>query len=475
MHQKKDLFTDCFSGSMAMDMRRLVALLFGSLFLCSSASDVSSESNLPTGAFLQIDLMKRNTSELSRTTLKEPSIAAFRGAAPYPSVDGIVGELVPWAPLDGCRPLEFNPLFHSNTTLGLAFKSMVNSTNFVVLMRKGRCSYKEMFERAAKIQHVVGIMIYDTDADYNSDLNLSSFQDLVPGLLISSFLGEDLLKRVLKYRDWAASPESAPDDNPWVQITIKYTPIKMNVARAMQIILIGVGLALILSMILSVAWNYKSRTEQASGNDSLQPPPRRRPEEIPIDDEFILKIPKRSYRSPNSSPVDIVIKGKTSQENLLPNSDDEEEDYRQKHPHNETCPVCLDEFMYGTEINQLHCGHCYHPKCIIPWLQSRSPVCPLCKIDVRVSMIEAEELAFVRSLRRLKRRKSSSAPNGEALISNMIENTDHTSEMREVCVVMSRASSVRARNASFDSIPLEAAESTFHPTTGRPITNQSTV
>jgi hypothetical protein len=52
-------------------------------------------------------------------------------------------------------------------------------------------------------------------------------------------------------------------------------------------------------------------------------------------------------------------------------------------PMNDSCPVCLDEFNQGEVINELPCGHCFHIACIHPWLQFRSPCCPLCKLDVR--------------------------------------------------------------------------------------------
>jgi hypothetical protein len=231
-------------------------------------------------------------------------------------------------------------------------------------------------------------------------------------------------------------------------------------AKGLQIFLIVVTISLVLSLIISMVWNYKIRSSIPAYDEAPQPPPRRRPEQIPIDEEFLAKIPRRSYRSPNSSPVD--FSPKVTDTNYDGTLNDEDEDYRQRVPHNETCPICLEDFMYGTEINQLHCGHCYHPKCILPWLQNRSPLCPLCKIDVRVSLIEAEELAFVRSLRKLQRAKSTTAIECEALVKKMVVIPDggHSagSEMKEVYIV-SGGSSLRARNASFDSIPLEAAAS----------------
>lgn len=402
--------------------------------------------------------MKQNSSELSTTLLNEPKIAVFTGDAPLPTESPIFGELVPFSPLDGCRPLEFNTQFHTNSTKGtIEFKSLNNSTNFIVLLKKGKCSYATMIENASKVNHVVGVLIYDPNSSGFASLQVTSLDDLVPSLYISSTLGEDLLKKVNKYRESASA-----DDNPWVRIALSYTPVRIDMAKGLQIFLIVVTISLVLSLIISMVWNYRIRNNLPSNEETPQPPPRRRPEQIPIDEDFLAKIPRRSYRSPNTSPVE--FSPKITDTNYDGTMFDEDEDYRQRVPHNETCPICLDEFMYGTEINQLHCGHCYHPKCILPWLQNRSPLCPLCKIDVRVSLIEAEELAFVRSLRRLQRAKSTSAIENEALVKKMAVITEGgplagNAEMKEVYVVSAGSSlaSLRARNASFDSIPLEAA------------------
>lgn len=417
----------------------------------------------PAGANLQVDLIKRNSSELAKTSLAEPSIAVITGDAPLPSESGTSGELVPFSPLDGCSPLEFNPLFHaSNSTGGVEFLSYTNSTNFIVLMRRGKCSFATMLENAARVPHVVGVLLYDPNASgFSLSLSISSDRALVPAIYISKTLGEDLLKKATKYREVAAGSGGTANDNPWVEVTMRYIPVKVNMTKALQIFLVIVVVTLVLTLVMSMVWNHRLRTRQPQAEETPQPPPRRRPEEIPIDDDFLAKIPRRSYRSPNTSPVDLKV-GPMLDMAADPNED---EDYRQRVPHNETCPVCIEEFMYGSEICQLHCGHCYHPVCIIPWLQARSPLCPLCNIDVRVSMIEAEELAFVRSLRRLHRARSmNAAGEGEVLIKKMTRSSPDGSEMKEVYVVSaavtnSGQSSIRARNASFDSIPLEAAPS----------------
>ncbi|KAF9913914.1 hypothetical protein BX616_009316 [Lobosporangium transversale] len=47
----------------------------------------------------------------------------------------------------------------------------------------------------------------------------------------------------------------------------------------------------------------------------------------------------------------------------------------------DTCAVCIDEFVEGEEIRMLPCHHEFHCECIDPWLIRKSSTCPLCKYD----------------------------------------------------------------------------------------------
>ncbi|ETN38064.1 uncharacterized protein HMPREF1541_07688 [Cyphellophora europaea CBS 101466] len=45
-----------------------------------------------------------------------------------------------------------------------------------------------------------------------------------------------------------------------------------------------------------------------------------------------------------------------------------------------TCPICLDDFVHGTTIvRELPCAHIFHPECIDPFLRDNSSLCPMCK------------------------------------------------------------------------------------------------
>ena len=46
----------------------------------------------------------------------------------------------------------------------------------------------------------------------------------------------------------------------------------------------------------------------------------------------------------------------------------------------ETCPICLDDFIsHESVVRQLPCIHIYHPECIDPFLRDNSSLCPVCK------------------------------------------------------------------------------------------------
>lgn len=35
----------------------------------------------------------------------------------------------------------------------------------------------------------------------------------------------------------------------------------------------------------------------------------------------------------------------------------------------DTCIVCLKEYVLGEEVMEVHCDHFYHTKCLVKWLK----------------------------------------------------------------------------------------------------------
>ncbi|KAK1776917.1 hypothetical protein QBC45DRAFT_201551 [Copromyces sp. CBS 386.78] len=49
----------------------------------------------------------------------------------------------------------------------------------------------------------------------------------------------------------------------------------------------------------------------------------------------------------------------------------------------QTCAICTDDFVRGTNVRRLPCGHFFHPPCIDPWLLNFGVTCPLCRANLK--------------------------------------------------------------------------------------------
>ena len=43
----------------------------------------------------------------------------------------------------------------------------------------------------------------------------------------------------------------------------------------------------------------------------------------------------------------------------------------------EDCIICFDDYLQDSKCSELHCGHMFHNKCIVRWMDERK-TCPLC-------------------------------------------------------------------------------------------------
>ncbi|XP_068709690.1 RING finger protein 24-like [Montipora capricornis] len=48
----------------------------------------------------------------------------------------------------------------------------------------------------------------------------------------------------------------------------------------------------------------------------------------------------------------------------------------------DTCAICLDDFRNKEDISICRCGHAYHCKCIMKWMEIKE-TCPICQRNCR--------------------------------------------------------------------------------------------
>lgn len=53
---------------------------------------------------------------------------------------------------------------------------------------------------------------------------------------------------------------------------------------------------------------------------------------------------------------------------------------RSVRPLTPTCPICTDDFIRGAMLQELPCGHLFHPACITRWLHEFGVTCPLWRV-----------------------------------------------------------------------------------------------
>ena len=49
---------------------------------------------------------------------------------------------------------------------------------------------------------------------------------------------------------------------------------------------------------------------------------------------------------------------------------------------NNTCSICLGEYIDDRKMSRLKCGHIYHKECIMKWINNNNNECPLCRTEV---------------------------------------------------------------------------------------------
>lgn len=45
------------------------------------------------------------------------------------------------------------------------------------------------------------------------------------------------------------------------------------------------------------------------------------------------------------------------------------------------CPICFD-VINKCDNSKLHCGHCFHKKCLNKWFENQKNTCPICRVII---------------------------------------------------------------------------------------------
>lgn len=387
---------------MTISCRLLLLPIVLCLVLLTFATAASGNEK-PTGGSVKVEFMHSSLTSGRSFLLTQNNSTMFTHNAPLAPEDGIWGELVPFSPLDACKPLELSN-YTRQTGSKIQFNTVGPYPHVVALVARGGCTFEEKFDLVDNVPNVIGMIMYDFVGGDNlsNDIEISTFQmTTIPGFLISYQTGQELLQQVNQMRAADAKNSSDPQ---WVKITLQYVPISGAVQSILQFVLLFVMGLLGLAFAISIYVHYRIyRLQQELGENRLG----EARNTIVIDEAFLQKLPVRKFRkciSPTANDAAGVgemnkissysdkmgktsFPSPTSTDAALAAIEDDEGLIHAHAPPNETCPICLDEFGPEESLNELPCGHFYHMTCIQPWLQFRSPECPLCKEDVRDAYI----------------------------------------------------------------------------------------
>lgn len=374
-------------------------------FLLGHFVDASKPSS-QFGGIVKVEFMHQSRVTERSFLLTGSNSTMFTHHAPVPPQDGIWGELVPFFPLDACtilRPSNYTQKVGSS----LQLTTVGPSPHVVALVARGNCSFEEKFDNVDDVPNVIGLLMFDIldGQSLSNDIEISTFERTrIPGFLIEHKTGIELLNQISKMR---AGARTNSTDSQWIKVTLGYVPFSGPIADILQYVILAIMGALTVAFVSSVYMHYRIyRMQRDLGQNQMN----EARAAIKIDESFLEKLPVKRFRGAGE------LKGLFHEDGagVEPDSTQApkvavveiEEVCEGPHhaPANETCPICLDEFTIGEVINELPCGHNYHILCIQPWLQHRSPECPLCKADVRDAYLDVTPVDPAVAKQRLWRR-----------------------------------------------------------------------
>jgi hypothetical protein len=339
---------------------------------------------LPPGGTVRIEFMHNATTSGRTILFTKRDSTMFSYNAPYPPADGIWGELVPFSPLNACKSLQLSN-YTKKVGGKIQFQTVGPYPHVIALVARGDCSFEEKFDFVDNVPNVIGMLMFDLENGDNlsNDIEISTFEmTSIPGFLVDYERGQELLRQVNQMRN---EDSRRPADPLWIKTTLQYIsydgPIQSILQYTLLFVMALLGVAFAASVYMHFHIYRLQRQLGARRNEEAR-------NSIVIDEAFLEKLPIRKYRKILAPDTDVAgVSLPLVKEEMQAPIEMDDHIIHAHAPPNETCPICLDEFTFDEILNELPCGHFYHMSCIRPWLQNRSPECPMCKEDVRDAFV----------------------------------------------------------------------------------------
>lgn len=310
-------------------------------------------------------------------------------------------------------------------------KIVVPKDNLPVLLiaSKGMCSYEQK-ARVAMTYGPVGVvqylLVYDDVPDRNHLVEMFPTTDprgITVGMQFITYAsGKDIIHQLNRQNDYDKK-------NGGLRILLdSYTDYDGGFS--------WVGVIMIMTSFLCSLFSCFSNDYIRRGDvvetirQNLGQPGTLTEEDISELPEVEFSSDKKRTESLSNSSDD--IESNSLEASLLP----KEEDYFFE---NNTCCVCLEEYVEGDKLIVLPCKHAFHSDCIIPWLTERQGTCPLCKAFVRESLPNSEEEETIEMSNISSRRDDDDgrgfAQSDDTMLENDIENQQEDVEASSESVI----------------------------------------